>query len=108
MLVIYARLLGLTAWRLTATPTGFIPDQDQGFLIGVVQLPPGSSLERTEAVINRAREIAYQNPMVVDSGTFAGLDGSTFSPASNAGVMFFRLAPHEDRRGDGEDAASLA
>src|SRR5690606_8577488 len=46
-LIIYAGLLGLTAWRLVDTPTGFIPEQDQGFLIGVVQLPPGASLERT-------------------------------------------------------------
>ncbi|MBX3562784.1 MAG: multidrug efflux RND transporter permease subunit [Sphingomonas sp.] len=108
MLVVYAGLLGLTAWRLTATPTGFIPDQDQGFLIGVVQLPPGSSLERTDALMNRVVEIASQNELIVDSGAFAGLDGSTFSPASNSGVIFVRLAPHEDRRGDGQDAAALA
>ena len=53
MLVIYGGLLGLTVWRLNATPTGFIPDQDQGFLIGVIQLPPGSSLERTEAAVEQ-------------------------------------------------------
>jgi hydrophobe/amphiphile efflux-1 (HAE1) family protein len=108
MLLIYAGLLGLTAWRLTATPTGFIPDQDQGFLIGVVQLPPGASLERTKAVVNHVREIATRNPLIVDSGAFAGLDGSTFSPASNSGIIFLRLAAHEDRRGRGQDAASLA
>ena len=49
-------LLGLTVWRLNATPTGFIPDQDQGFLIGVIQLPPGSALDRTEAAVERIRE----------------------------------------------------
>ncbi|HYI43019.1 MAG TPA: efflux RND transporter permease subunit, partial [Sphingomicrobium sp.] len=54
MLAIYAGLLGLTGFQLTTTPTGFIPDQDQGVLIGVVQLPPGASLERTSAVLNRA------------------------------------------------------
>src|SRR5690606_26455089 len=108
MLIVYAGLLGLTTWRLTATPTGFIPDQDQGFLIGVVQLPPGASLERTDALMNRIVEVASQNDLIVDSGAFAGLDGSTFSPASNSGVIFVRLAPHEDRRGAGQDAASLA
>ena len=56
MLVIYGGLLGLTVWRLNATPTGFIPDQDQGFLIGVIQLPPGASLERTEAAVERIRQ----------------------------------------------------
>ena len=46
--------------------------------------------------------------MVVETAAFAGLDGSTFSPASNSGIMFLRLAPHEDRRGDGQSAAELA
>jgi hydrophobe/amphiphile efflux-1 (HAE1) family protein len=108
MLLIYAGLLGLTAWRLTATPTGFIPDQDQGFLLGVIQLPPGASLERTRAAVDHVREVASRNPLVVDSGAFAGLDGSTFSPASNSGIIFLRLTPHENRRGRGQDAASLA
>ena len=108
MLVIYAGLLGLTVWRLNATPTGFIPDQDQGFLIGVIQLPPGSALDRTEAAVGRIREVVSQNPMVRETAAFAGLDGSTFSPASNSGIMFIRLAPHEERRGAGEAAAELA
>ena len=108
MLVIYGGLLGLTAWRLTATPTGFIPDQDQGFLIGVIQLPPGSSLERTEASVDRIRKAVSQNPKVLETAAFAGLDGSTFSPASNSGIMFLRLAPHEERKGEGESAAELA
>ena len=56
MLIIYAGLLALTGWRLTATPTGFIPEQDQGFLIGVVQLPPGASLERTSDVLQQAQQ----------------------------------------------------
>ncbi len=108
MLVVYGGLLGLTVWRLNATPTGFIPDQDQGFLIGVIQLPPGSALDRTEAAVARIREVVSQNPMVLETAAFAGLDGSTFSPASNSGIMFIRLAPHEDRRGDGEAATELA
>jgi hydrophobe/amphiphile efflux-1 (HAE1) family protein len=108
MLVVYGGLLGLTAWRLDSTPTGFIPDQDQGFLIGVVQLPPGASLDRTEAAVGRIRQVLSQNPMVLETAAFAGLDGSTFSPASNSGIMFLRLAPHEDRRGEGETATELA
>jgi hydrophobe/amphiphile efflux-1 (HAE1) family protein len=108
MLVIYGGLLGLTVWRLNATPTGFIPDQDQGFLIGVIQLPPGASLDRTEAAVGRIRKVVSQNPHILETAAFAGLDGSTFSPASNSGIMFLRLAEHEDRRGEGETAAELA
>ena len=108
MLVVYGGLLGLTVWRLNATPTGFIPDQDQGFLIGVIQLPPGAGLDRTDAAVGRVRAIVSRNPMVIETAAFAGLDGSTFSPASNSGIMFVRLAPHEERRGAGESAADLA
>ena len=108
MLMIYGGLLGLTIWRLNATPTGFIPDQDQGFLIGVIQLPPGSSLERTEGAVERIREVVSKNSKVIETAAFAGLDGSTFSPASNSGIMFLRLAPHEERKGKGENAAELA
>ena len=108
MLMIYGGLLGLTIWRLNATPTGFIPDQDQGFLIGVIQLPPGSSLERTEGAVERIREVVSKNSKVIETAAFAGLDGSTFSPASNSGIMFLRLAPHKERKGKGENAAELA
>ncbi|HYI43166.1 MAG TPA: efflux RND transporter permease subunit, partial [Sphingomicrobium sp.] len=108
MLAIYAGLLGLTGLQLTTTPTGFIPDQDQGVLIGVVQLPPGASLERTSAVLNRAYEIVRAQHGVVDAASFAGLDGSSFSQASNAGTMFIRLADWSDRGGEGLSANELS
>ncbi len=98
MLVLYAGLLGLTGWQLTTTPTGFIPEQDQGFLIGVVQLPPGASLDRTTAVLNQATKLASGTPGVIGSATFAGLDGASFSQASNSGTMFLRLAPFTSRK----------
>ena len=55
-LVVYVGLLGLTYWEFTTVPTGFIPPQDKGYLIVNVQLPDGASLERTDAVIQRATE----------------------------------------------------
>jgi hydrophobe/amphiphile efflux-1 (HAE1) family protein len=108
MLAVYAGLLGLAGWRLTATPTGFIPDQDQGFLIGVVQLPPGSSLERTVQVLDRVRTVAARTPGVVDSASFAGLDGSSFSQASNSGVMFLKLSDFSKRRDKEMSATAMA
>lgn len=97
VLVAYAALLGLTGWRMTDTPTGFIPDQDQGFLIGVVQLPPGASLERTDAVVRRAVEQLKQTEGVQDVAAFAGMDGASFTNSSNAATMFIRLDPWEER-----------
>ncbi|HEY9553099.1 efflux RND transporter permease subunit [Allosphingosinicella sp.] len=108
VLVVYAGLLALTGWRLMDTPTGFIPEQDQGFLIGVVQLPPGASLERTAAVLDRTREIAMETEGVIDSATFAGLDGSSFSQASNAATMFLKLSDFEERRDPSMSATVLS
>jgi len=91
VLIVYAGLLGLTGWRLAATPSGFIPQQDQGMLIGVIQLPPGATLERTDAVLKRAMAIVKDQPGVQNLGGFAGLDGASFTNASNAATFFVRL-----------------
>jgi hydrophobe/amphiphile efflux-1 (HAE1) family protein len=105
MLVIYAVLLAFTGWRLTDTPTGFIPDQDQGVLIGVVQLPPGASLDRTSDVLKRAQQVVSGVEGVDSISTFAGLDGSSFSTASNAGTMFIRLTDWGER---GKERSAVA
>ncbi len=107
MLAAYAVLLGLTGWSLTATPSGFIPEQDQGFLIGVVQLPPGSALERTDDVMTRTVQTIMDTDGVEGAVAFAGLDGTSFSTASNAGTIFVRLDPHSER-GRERSAAALA
>jgi hydrophobe/amphiphile efflux-1 (HAE1) family protein len=108
VLIVYAGLLGLTGWRLMDTPTGFIPDQDQGVLIGVVQLPPGASLERTIAAMNRAVDIVNQQEGVMAVTAFAGLDGSSFSAASNAATMFIRLTDWSERDRPELTAAALS
>ena len=97
VLIVYAGLLALTGWRLVDTPSGFIPEQDQGFLIGVIQLPAGASLERTEAVMKRADEIIQKTEGVDGTVAFAGLDGSSFSFGSNAATIFVRLDAFENR-----------
>ena len=108
VLVVYVGLLALTGWRLVDTPSGFIPEQDQGFLIGVVQLPPGASLERTEAVMTRASDIIKGTEGVEGLVAFAGLDGSSFSFGSNAATIFVRLDAFEDRKTAEQSAAALA
>ena len=108
VLAIYVVLLGFTAWRVVDTPTGFIPDQDQGYLIGVIQLPAGASLERTEAVMTQARDIIEKTGGVDGTVAFAGLDGSSFSFGSNAATIFVRLDDFKERRTKEEAAAALA
>ena len=51
MLLVYGGLIGLTVLGFQAVPTGFIPEQDKGYLVVNAQLPDGASLERTDAVV---------------------------------------------------------
>ena len=97
IVIVYAGLIALAGWRFTATPTGFIPAQDQGYLIVAVQLPPGASLQRTTEVLRRAQEIALKQPSVRGTVAFAGLDGATFTNAPNAAAMFVPLKPFGER-----------
>ncbi|MGA8227629.1 MAG: multidrug efflux RND transporter permease subunit [Xanthobacteraceae bacterium] len=91
MLAIYALLIGFAGFQFWRAPTGFIPEQDQGYLITVVQLPPGATLDRTEAVVKRAIDIILNTPGIEHVAPFAGLDATTFTVASNAGTIFSGL-----------------
>jgi len=105
--VVYVALILVAGWRFTATPSGFIPQQDQGYLIGVVQLPPGSALNRTDTVIRQAMDAGMKNPAVADMVGFAGLDGASFSTAPNAGVFFVSLKPHADREQSADEVMGM-
>lgn len=97
MLLIYAGLVGVTAWQFNRAPTGFIPAQDEGYLITIIQLPPGSSLARTDEVVMQATKLMLETPGVINTAAFAGLDGATFTNASNAAAIFSVLAPYDER-----------
>jgi len=105
--VAYAALIGLAGWRFTETPTGFIPAQDQGYLIVAIQLPPGSSLQRTTDVLHRAQQIALKNPATAATVAFAGLDGATLTNAPNAAAMFVPMKPRNERESADDVANEL-
>ena len=96
-LVVYAGLLFLTYNRLASTPTGLIPQLDRGYFITVIQLPPGSTLERTDKVVRRASELIMSSPGVQNAVAFVGFDGATFTNAPNTGVIFVPLKPFDER-----------
>jgi hydrophobe/amphiphile efflux-1 (HAE1) family protein len=91
MLVAYAVLIGLAGFQFARAPSGFIPEQDQGYLISVVQLPAGATLNRTETVLKQAIDIILTTRGVEHVAPFAGLDATTFTVASNAGTIFSGL-----------------
>ena len=91
MLMAYAVLIGLAGFQFARAPSGFIPEQDQGYLISVVQLPAGATLDRTETVLKQAIDIILTTRGVEHVAPFAGLDATTFTVASNAGTIFSGL-----------------
>ena len=107
MMLVYAGVIAATLHLVQTTPTGFIPDQDQGYLIGVVQLPSGASLERTTAVVNRAAAAARKIDGVTNTVIIAGFDGATFTNTTNSGVMFITLAGAKARAAKGRSAAVI-
>ncbi len=101
MLVVYVGLIALTAWGIGATPTGFIPAQDQGNLIMAAQLPPGSSLARTDALMKRTIRTALAQNGIVGASTYAGVDASTQTTSAAAGQSYLVEAPFEYRADHG-------
>ncbi|HMA48631.1 MAG TPA: efflux RND transporter permease subunit, partial [Magnetospirillaceae bacterium] len=97
VLLVYAGLIVVGGLEFSKAPAGFIPEQDQGYFITVVQLPAGSALERTDAIVQQVQQIGLGTPGVAHAVAFSGLDGATRTLSSNAGAVFFGLKPFADR-----------
>ena len=91
VLVVYVGLIGTAGIEFARTPTGFIPEQDQGYLISVVQLPPGATLDRTEKVVRRGIDVILGTTGIEHVAPFGGLDATTFTVAPNAATIFSGL-----------------
>jgi hydrophobe/amphiphile efflux-1 (HAE1) family protein len=100
MLVAYAGILAFGLNEFRKTPVGFIPAVDGGYLITVTQLPPASSLDRTNEVNKRAVELALDVPGVAHAVNIVGFSGATRTNSSNAGAVFVVLKPFEERAGN--------
>ena len=107
VLVAYAALIAASAWQFSRAPTGFVPEQDQAYLITVLQLPPGATLDRTKKVLEQTNAILLSTPGITDTVPFAGLDATTFTDASNAATIFPVLAPFEERAKSGLSAEHI-
>ncbi len=106
VLVLYAVIIGFGLNEFRKTPQGFIPQQDLGYLIVAAQLPPGASLERTDAVMKRAAELALETPGVMNVINIVGFSGATFTNAPNAGAIFVILDPFDKRAKDPAQSAA--
>jgi len=107
MVAVYVGLIGVTVYQFSIAPTGFIPQQDLGYLINIIQLPPGASLARTDAVAKRVTKIVLDTPGIAHAVPIVGLDGATFTTAPNSAVVFTPLDPFKERAEKGETADAL-
>lgn len=82
----------------TKLPSGFIPAEDQGMLYAIIQTPPGSTLERTNAIAQRLQELAKDVPGIESISTLAGYEVLTEGRGSNAGTCLISLKPWEERK----------
>ncbi|MCA1455590.1 multidrug efflux RND transporter permease subunit [Bradyrhizobium sp. BRP22] len=100
-------LIGIAGYGLSRVPTGFIPIEDQGYLLAAVQLPDGAALDRTQRVLERISEIARKAPGVQQVVSIAGISAlDNSSSLANAGVAYLILKDWS-QRGAGEDLRSL-
>ncbi len=105
MMTVFFILVGCTYLVYQRVPGGFIPQQDQGYLIVLVELPKGASLDRTDKVVQEATKIAQQNQGVTNVVAIAGLSAATFTTSSNSAAMFVLLKPYAERgRGQSSNA----
>jgi len=98
VLGLFALALVLTYGAYRMVPGAFVPDEDQGYFITVVQAPEGVSLDYTEKVLIKAEEILKQRP---ETKNVFAVGGFSFSGATpNNGIIFTTLKPWEERRGE--------
>jgi multidrug efflux pump len=97
VLLIYVGLLFLTGLEFDKVPGGFIPTQDQGYLICFAQLPDGASLQRSDEVRKEMSEIARKIPGVAHTVEFTGFSGLDGTNRNNTVTTFLPLAPFAER-----------
>ncbi|MEO0900600.1 MAG: efflux RND transporter permease subunit, partial [Bacteroidota bacterium] len=97
VMVVYGGLIALTGFEFNKVPSGFVPAMDQQYFITAIQLPPGSSLSRTDKVVQEAIETLLEVDGVENTVSFTGFDGASFTNASNAAAIFVTLEDFDVR-----------
>ncbi len=108
VVVIYVGLLALTYFEFTHTPTGFVPQQDKGYLLLNVQLPDSASVERTQRVMGRIEDVAAKTDGVAHTVGVAGTSLILGANAPNLGSMYILLKPFDERHGSALSADTIA
>lgn len=100
-------LLGAVYVLIASRPTGLVPDEDQGYLFAIMQLPPAASLDRTAAAMAQLRKIAREVKGIDGVASITGFNLLTGVTTSYNGTAFIRMKPWEQRHDRAEQAAGL-
>ncbi|MDM0091406.1 MULTISPECIES: efflux RND transporter permease subunit [unclassified Variovorax] len=106
MAVLYVAIIGVVALCYTRLPTSFLPNEDQGFVLVSVQLPPGATQQRTLDAVKKVEEYMLQQPEVKE---IVGILGFSFTGrGQNAAIAFATLKDYKERKGEAHTAAAIA
>ncbi len=108
VMLVYCGLLVLTYWEFNRAPSGFIPQQDKGYLLVNVQLPDSASVERTQEVMDRIEAIARKTDGVAHTVGISGLSLILNASAPNFGSMYILFDEFQDRRRSNRTADAIA
>ncbi|MFT3804193.1 MAG: efflux RND transporter permease subunit [Burkholderiaceae bacterium] len=106
MMLIYLVIVGVVGFLFMRMPTSFLPNEDQGYLITNIQLPPGATVNRTEAVVKQIEQFYLKQPEVAKMVAVLGFSFS--GQGQNAGLAFTVLKDWDERTGPGQSAQGFA
>ncbi len=104
-LLIYLAIAGTAGGLFLKLPGGFLPDEDQGYFISIIQLPPGATQERTVEILSQVENYYLQQPEVAKVVGVAGF--SFFGKGQNSAITFVRLKSWDERLKPEEQATAL-
>jgi HAE1 family hydrophobic/amphiphilic exporter-1 len=104
MLAVCAFAAGWFGMRI---PTGFLPEEDQGYFLLSIQLPNAASLQRTDVVIRKIEDVVKRIPAVETYTSVSGINFLSGVPNTYSGAFFIKLKPWGERKGKQEQAAEL-
>ena len=105
-LAVFAVMVVITGFLFTRVPGGFLPDEDQGYLITIVQAPPGSTQQHTNDAIKAAQGFYAQQPQVANTIAIRGF--SFFGQGQSTASIFATLHPWEERKGVQNASSTIA
>jgi len=106
--LLYAGIIALMAFLFIRLPTAFLPDEDQGLIFTLVQLPAGATQERTLETMQKVEDYYLTQEKDTVASVFAITGFSFAGSGQNMGLAFVRLKDWSERTADGQDVKSVA